>query len=169
MTTIPEPTDVHAAQFRALQALGSTANPERQGPKEALRAGYGLICGRTLIHPRALAALSRALKQPPESALRPAHGSPASVDIAVRPQLAARPFVPLSNVTIAIPLDAIPAVTVRALKKPRERALGPAHGSPGRVDMAVRPLATTLRTVSPLNVTTAIPLDAIPAVAAVAQ
>jgi hypothetical protein len=42
MTTIPQPTDVRAAQFRALQALGSTANPERQRPKEARRAGYEL-------------------------------------------------------------------------------------------------------------------------------
>ena len=112
MTTIPQPTDVRAAQFRALQALGSTANPERQGPKEARRAGYRLICWRRLIHSRALAALSQALKQPPERALRPAHGSPGRVDMAVRPLPAARPCVPLSNVTTAIPLDAIPAVTV---------------------------------------------------------
>jgi hypothetical protein len=131
MTTIPEPTDVHAARFRALQALGSTAKPERQGPKEARRAGYGLICGRTLIHSRAVAALSQAVKQPPERALRPAHGWPGRVDMAIRPLPAARPFVPLSDVLLAIPLDAIPAVTMRVRKQPPERAQRPAAPVPG--------------------------------------
>ena len=55
------------------------------------------------------ANLERSGPKPPERAQRPAHGWPGRVDMAVRPLPAARAFVPLSNV--AIPLDAIPAMT----------------------------------------------------------
>ena len=66
---------------------------------------------------------------------RPAHGSPGRVDMTVRPLPAARPFAPPSDVTIAIPLDAIPAV--QAMNQPPERAQRPARGSPCRVDLVI--------------------------------
>ncbi len=66
MTTIPQPPEVRAAPIPARQALASTATPERQGPKEARREGDALICGRTLIHPRAV----RRMAQGPCASLR---------------------------------------------------------------------------------------------------
>ena len=82
MTTIPQLSEVCAAQVRALQALAPTANLAGQGPTEV----------------------------PPERAERPAHGSPGGVDMAVRP-LPTTLWTPASpNVTTVIPLDAIPAV-----------------------------------------------------------
>ena len=56
-------------------------------------------------------------------------------DMAVRPLPAARPFAPPSSVTIAIPIDAIPAA--QALSQPPERAQRPARGSPCRVDLVI--------------------------------